>query len=89
MPPYTIKLDRRIKKDLRSIPSNKVQQIKAAIANLANNTRPSSCKKLKGETNNYYRIRVGQYRIVYTIEDAELIILVIRIGHRSDIYKNL
>lgn len=52
------------------------------------NPRPPGARKLAGE-DSFYRVREGDYRIVYAIEDDRLIILVLRIGHRSDVYRNL
>ena len=60
----------------------------AVLRKLAENPRPPKSKKLKG-LDELYRVRVGNYRIVYTIEDKKLIILVVRIAHRKDAYKRL
>jgi mRNA interferase RelE/StbE len=60
----------------------------AVLRKLAENPRPPKAKKLKG-LDELYRVRVGNYRIVYTIEDKKLIILVVRIAHRKDAYKRL
>jgi mRNA interferase RelE/StbE len=57
----------------------------AAMRALANDPRPSGCKKLKG--NELWRIRVGDYRIIYQIHDRVLVVLVVSIGHRSDVYR--
>jgi mRNA interferase RelE/StbE len=54
------------------------------MKNLAENPRPVGCEKLSVQE--YYRIRLGNYRIIYSIEDDKLIIIVIKIGHRKDIY---
>ncbi|MEL6927379.1 MAG: type II toxin-antitoxin system RelE/ParE family toxin [Cyanobacteria bacterium J06600_6] len=83
---YTIKFDRKVKKDFRSIPIQDIKRIKSAIQDLCNDPRPNGCTKLKG-SNDYYRIRVGSYRIVYSIEDKNLLVLVVRVGHRRDIYR--
>jgi mRNA interferase RelE/StbE len=64
---------------------NVISAIKSAIAALANNPRPYGYKKLKGE--DAYRIRVGDYRIIYEINDDRIIVTVVSIGHRKDIYK--
>ena len=83
---YTIRFDRKVKKDFRSILAQDIKRIKSAIQDLSNNPRPNGCTKLKG-SNDYYRIRVGSYRIVYSIEDKTLLILMIKVGHRRDIYR--
>ncbi len=87
MSQYQIEFDRRVKKDLRSINSQEITKIKQAIAKLADNPRPIGCKKLKGKNNDYFRIRVGNYRIIYAIEDSKLLILIVCIGHRQEIYE--
>ena len=58
------------------------------IENLADDPRPHDVKKLKGKKN-FYRIRQGQYRIVYKIEDKILLILILDVAHRKEIYRNL
>ncbi|HEY0552599.1 MAG TPA: type II toxin-antitoxin system RelE/ParE family toxin [Verrucomicrobiae bacterium] len=57
----------------------------AAMRALASNPRPTGCKKLKG--NDLWRIRVSDYRILYQIHDRVLVVLVVSIGHRSDVYR--
>ncbi|WP_071590826.1 type II toxin-antitoxin system RelE/ParE family toxin [Synechococcus sp. PCC 7336] len=89
MSQYRIEFDRRVKKDLKSVTTQEVVRIQTAISDLANNPRPSGCKQLKGKNCEYFRIRVGDYRIVYTVEDKVLLIVVIRVGHRREIYKKL
>ena len=89
MTQYKIEFDKRVKKDFKSINPNDAKNIKNAIATLANNPRPSTCKKLKGKTLDFYRLRVGNYRVIYSIQDNILRIIVVRVGHRSDIYKKL
>ena len=86
---YTIQFDRRVKKDFKSIQAQDIKRIKSAILELSNNPRPDGCTKLKGDKRDYYRIRVGNYRVVYSIEDDILLVLVVRVGHRQEIYKNL
>ena len=86
---YNIEFDRRVKKDLNSVPAQTIERIKTAIANLADNPYPPSSVKLKGQNQNYWRIRVGNYRVIYTVENEVLLIIVIRVGHRREIYKKL
>ena len=59
-----------------------------AIDKLAENPRPSGAKKLKGRINRW-RIRVGDYRVIYDIEDKELRVLVVMLGHRREVYREL
>jgi len=62
-------------------------QVSKAIDNLKENPRPVGCKKLKGETDYLWRVRVGNYRIIYTIEDVIKVIEIRKVGHRKDIYE--
>lgn len=84
---YRIDLVNQVNKELRKIQKNVRNRILDAIRDLAANPRPDGVKKLKGES--FYRIRVGNYRIVYTIEDRKLYILVLSVGHRSDVYERM
>jgi len=86
---YTVKFDSKVKKDLKAIQSKDIKRIKAAISELRHNPRPDGCTKLKGDKHNYYRIREGNYRVIYVVKDEVLLILVVRVGHRKEIYKNL
>jgi len=85
--PYRIVLDRQVVKTLKKIEKNALHQIIKAIDDLAFKPRPAGVKKLKGEL--FYRIRVGNYHIIYEIEDKALRILVLAVGHRGGIYKEL
>jgi len=62
------------------------ERILAKIALLSDNPRPAQSKILKGDEP-YYRLRVGDYRVIYKIEDEFLVVLVVRIGHRKEIYR--
>lgn len=64
------------------------RRIARAIESLGENPRPSGCVKLQGESD-LYRIRAGDWRVVYTIQDQKLIVLVLKIGHRREIYRDL
>ena len=86
MPVYEILLSKTSRKQLKTLPSFVHNNIIEEITNLSATPRPAGCVKLKGYKNSY-RIRVGDYRVIYEIEDKILRILVIAIGHRKDIYK--
>jgi len=77
---YEISILRRACKELTKLPEKEYKKVKAAINNLAVNPRPSGCKKLKGRL--AWRIRVGDYRVIYEISDQKLTILVVDLGHR-------
>jgi mRNA interferase RelE/StbE len=83
---YSIFYKRSASDELLKLPANIAHKIKAAINSLSENTRPRGCKKLKGSVN-AYRIRIGNYRVIYTINDTVLIITVIKIAHRKDVYR--
>ena len=85
MTKYTILLSKKAQKQLDKLSDNIAEPILLAIAQLENNPRPNGCKKLKGRDG--YRIRTGDYRIIYNIIDNELIIDVINLGHRKSIYE--
>ena len=73
-------------KDLEKVGAVYFNSVTAHIQKLSNNPRPFGYKKLKGSENSY-RIRVGVYRVVYTIKDDILVVEVIKIGHRRDVYR--
>ncbi|MDZ4845527.1 MAG: type II toxin-antitoxin system RelE/ParE family toxin [Chitinophagales bacterium] len=81
---YSVTLKKRAIKALEKISEPYYSNIKKGIYNLADNPRPSGCKKLKGRDG--YRIRVADYRILYDIFDNMLVVDVINVGHRKDIY---
>lgn len=85
MAAYRVLLTRHAEKQLDKIDTTAVIPILEAIQLLSQEPRPNGCKKLKGR--NGYRVRVGNYRIIYEIFDSVLIIEVIAIGHRKDIYR--
>ena len=82
---YKITIKKSAVKALDKINEPYFTNIKIAIYNLGNNPRPEGCKKLKGR--DAYRIRVADYRIIYEIFDDILLIDIIDLGHRKDIYK--
>ena len=82
---YSIKIKPSAVKELGKIPKKDLERIVSKIKSLSSDPRPPGCEKLSGEEK--YRIRQGNYRIVYLIEDTVLIIIVIKVGHRRDIYK--
>ncbi len=82
---YRIAILRRAQKALEKIHGADYDRIKAAITELAHDPRPIGCKKLSGREG--WRIRIGSYRVLYEIQDSELVVLVIDIGHRREIYR--
>ena len=82
---YKIYFKRSVEKDLSSIPSKDVQRIMNRIEQLATNPRPPECEKLTGE--NRYRLRQGRYRILYSLQDKDLTIWIVKVAHRKDVYR--
>ena len=82
---YKVVFKASVARDLRSIPNADVQRILTRIDKLADEPRPTDAKKLVGAEK--YRVRQGNYRILYTIEDVIITITVVKTGHRRDIYK--
>ncbi len=86
MESYSLAFKKSVAKDLRSIPNQDVERILKRIDSLRENPRAEGCIKLSGQER--YRVRQGVYRIVYEIQDTALIVLVVKIAHRSEIYKS-
>ena len=75
----------RVAKDIDHLDPEDRQRIRAKLAALAGNPRPPGVVLLKGSEDEY-RLRVGAYRIIYTIRDQELLVLILRVGHRREVY---
>lgn len=87
MAKYNITFKESVAKDLRSIPNQDVKRILLRIDTLAENPRGEGCIKLSGQ--NLYRVRQGLFRIIYEIVDDQLVVLVIKVAHRSSVYKDI
>jgi mRNA interferase RelE/StbE len=84
---YKVSIKRSAVKEIESIPQKRERQrIIRRIGQLATNPRPPGSKKLSGHDK--YRIRQGSYRIVYAINDAEIVVVVVKVGHRRDVYRS-
>jgi mRNA interferase RelE/StbE len=83
---YSVALKKSAQKTLSGLPAPVVESITRIIDSLIENPRPSGCKKMVG-SDNAYRVRSGDYRIIYSVFNVELIIEVIKIGHRKDVYR--
>lgn len=81
---YTVKLAKTAQKQLDKLPDEIVERLTAGIAQLAFDPRPSGVKKLKGREG--YRIRVGDYRVMYSIFDNVLLVEVVKVGQRGNFY---
>ena len=82
---YSLAFKKSVARDLRSIPNKDVNRILSRINSLQENPRAEGCVKLSNQEK--YRVRQGIYRIVYEIQETELVILVVKVAHRAQIYK--
>ena len=85
MAAYKIFVKRSVEKDLAAIPKDDLQRILRKIESLGENPRPQGCEKLSGQEK--YRVRQGRYRIVYSIQDNELTVWIVKVGHRREVYR--
>ena len=84
---YAVYLKRRAERELRNLPQNIRTRVDVRLAALANNPRPPGVVKLSGEMGSHWRIRVGEYRILYQIDDRHHLIEIYRIKHRRHAYR--
>jgi mRNA interferase RelE/StbE len=82
---YRVILPRSVQKKLDRLPDDVAERILSRLAKLETNQRPTDVKKLKGR--NAWRIRIGDYRVIYEIHEREFQILVITVGHRREVYR--
>ena len=82
---YSITILRRAQKELSSLPKEDYQRVRDAILKLGETPRPDGTLKMTGRP--AWRIRVGDYRVIYEIDDDKAVISIIHIGHRSDVYR--
>jgi mRNA interferase RelE/StbE len=83
---YELRIARRALRSLARLERREQQRIRAALDLLAGNPRPPACVAMQGEES-VYRIRLGNYRIVYEVLDSVLLVHVVRIGHRREVYR--
>jgi mRNA interferase RelE/StbE len=82
---YAVELKPSARKELESLPDSALARVIHKVESLANNPRPAGCKKLKGYKDQW-RIRIGDWRVVYIIDDAARFVSVTRIAHRREVY---
>ncbi len=82
---YEIVFNKSVYKDLRRLPKSDIKRILARIDSLADNPRPPGAEKLTNEEK--YRIRQGNYRILYRVEDMIITVTIVKVGHRRDVYR--
>ena len=84
---YNIVFKKSVSRDLRVLPKKDVARILKSIRSLADEPRTPGCEKLSGQDR--YRIRQGAYRIIYEIQDDVLIVVVVKVGHRREVYRTI
>jgi mRNA interferase RelE/StbE len=84
--PYRIVILPRARRELAKLPKPAAERIARSIDALTHQPLPPGVKKLAGD-DELWRVRVGEYRVIYQIQDAVLLVTVVRIGHRRDVYK--
>ncbi len=82
---YQVVVTSRAERALDRLPPVEARRIYAAIFALADNPRPHGCKKLEGQDS--WRIRIGNYRVIYEINDRALVVTVVNVGNRRDVYR--
>ncbi len=87
MAQYKVFFKKSVEKDFKSIPKKELLRILSKIESLQDNPRPVGTQKLTGQER--YRLRQGRYRIVYSIQDYELTVWVVKVGHRKEIYNKI
>ena len=85
---YQVKVNNSAEKSIKKFHKAVQSRIYNLLVSLGENPRPRGCKKLKGKRN-LYRVKCGDYRVIYTIEDDVLLVTIIRVGYRSVSYQNL
>jgi len=85
--PYSLAIKPSILKDLQPIPKDLRGKIAVAILELSSEPRPAGSKKLAAADSSAYRVRVGDYRVLYEVSEAERIVRVMAVGHRRDVYR--
>lgn len=85
MAEYKVYFRESVQKDLKLIPKKEISKILQRIKSLTKDPRPSGCEKLTNSEK--YRLRQGRYRIVYSIQDTDLTVWIVKVSHRKDIYR--
>ncbi len=86
MASYRIEVSATAEKQIRKLPVDDQVRVLRAIQHLALENHPSGCRKLQGYED-VFRIRVGRYRVIYSVESGRLIVIILKVGHRRDVYR--
>jgi mRNA interferase RelE/StbE len=84
---YRIDILPSAQRELAALPLRDRKRIDERIRALSSNPRPSGIKTLRGQKGTYYRLRVGNYRVIYQVQDNALVVLIVKIGHRREVYR--
>ena len=82
---FELRFKPSVAKDLRGIPKTEVRRLLNRIESLRDDPRPAGCEKLSGRE--LYRVRRGVYRVIYSVDDAAVVVEVIKVGHRREVYR--
>jgi len=82
---YTLYILRRAQKELAQLPGGAYEQVRDDVRALAQEPRPPGCLKLRGRQG--WRIRIGDYRVIYEINDEQQVVTILHVGHRRDVYR--
>lgn len=85
MAKYTVLITKTVQKQLNRLPDDLADRLEQKMLSLEEDPRPYDCRKLKGRE--AYRLRLGNYRFIYEVSDKVLVVLVLKVGHRKDVYK--
>ena len=86
MTSYEVEISRSAEKQLRKLPRPDQERVASAMLALATDAFPRGARKLSGY-DDVYRVRVGRYRVLYSVSDTALIVIVLKVGHRRDVYR--
>lgn len=86
MASYSVEVSRTAEKQLAQLPRIEQIRVLRVIQALADDPRPSGCRKMAGSSRTF-RIRVGSYRVIYDIDDHRIVVVVLKLGHRRDVYR--
>ncbi|MEO8167393.1 MAG: type II toxin-antitoxin system RelE/ParE family toxin [bacterium] len=84
---YTLRISKSAQKELDKLSDRDFELVDKRIQELATTPRPHGCVKLKGTKTDFYRVRQGRFRIIYEIFDAELVVIVIEVADRKEVYR--
>ena len=86
MPRYKVEISRTAEKQFRKLGASDRRRIAVALVELGNDPYPAGSRKLSGY-NDVFRVRVGVFRVLYSVEGRKLIVIILKIGHRKDVYR--